>query len=64
MEMTEKRQTLTENELNEAVGGIKFLYFSIEKCPDCDYWEFMPRNRQLKKCPKCGSEKIRRVFGV
>ena len=62
--MNEKKQTLTEDELNEVNGGIKFKYFSIEKCPDCGYWEFMVCNRQLKKCPKCGSEKIRRVFGI
>lgn len=59
-----KREQLSENELNNAVGGVKFKFFSIEKCPDCGYSEFMVCNRQLKKCPKCGSTKIRRVFGI
>lgn len=59
-----KRQPLNENELRNTFGGVKFKFFSIEKCPDCGYAEFMPCNRQLKKCPKCGSTKIRRVFGI
>ena len=64
MKTNEDKKALSEQELSETVGGIKFKFFSIEKCPDCGYWEFMACNRQLKKCPDCGSEKIRRVFGI
>ena len=64
MKKAENKQELTDQELNEAVGGIKFKFFSIEKCPDCGYWEFMLCNRQLKVCPKCGSTNIRRLFGI
>lgn len=64
MTMENGKKILTENELEQVNGGIKFRYFSIEKCPDCGYFEFMPRNRILKECPKCGSKNIRRVFGI
>ena len=57
-------KTLTMADLDDLFAGVKFKCFSIEKCPDCGYWEFMSGNHQLKKCPKCGSTKIRRVFGV
>ena len=62
--ISEKIAVLSEEELNQVTGGIKFKYFSIEKCPDCGYWEFMLCNRQLKVCPKCGSTNIRRLFGI
>lgn len=64
MKTKETRQDLTDQELNKVVGSVKFRFFSIEKCPDCDYWEFMVCNKQLKNCPKCGSANIRRVFGI
>lgn len=64
MKTNEKMQILSEEDLNATVAGVKFKFFSIEKCPDCGYWEVMPRNRQLKTCPKCGSKNIRRVFGI
>ena len=64
MVTSEKMEMLSDQELNETVAGIKFKYFSIEKCPDCDFWQFMLCNRQLKVCPKCGSKNIRRVFGI
>lgn len=63
MEFNE-RDLLSEQELNEAAGGVKFKIFSIESCPDCDFWKVMPCNRKLKECPKCGSKEIRRVFGI
>ena len=64
MTVNTKPNELSEQELNETIAGVKFKYFSIEKCPDCDFWQFMMMNRQLKECPKCGSTRIRRVFGI
>ena len=64
MNTDKKMDTITMEELDNTFGGIKFKYFSIEKCPDCGYSEFMLCNRQLKSCPKCGSKRIRRVFGI
>lgn len=64
MENTMKCEALNENELKNTLGGVKFKFFSVEKCPDCGYSEFMLCNRKLKKCPKCGSPNIRRVFGI
>ncbi|MDO5446092.1 MAG: hypothetical protein Q4F31_10795 [Eubacteriales bacterium] len=57
---------LTDEELAQVAGGkeVKFKYGSIAKCHDCGYWEFMPRNRKLKECPKCGSTNVSRVFGI
>ncbi|MDO4983447.1 MAG: hypothetical protein Q4E35_07840 [Eubacteriales bacterium] len=62
--MSTKKYLLTDDELENISGGVKFKFFSIEKCPDCGYWEFMVCNRQLKTCPECGSRNIRRVFGI
>ena len=63
-EVAENGAVLSDQELDQADAGVKFKYFSIEKCPDCDFWEFMLCNRHYDVCPKCGSKNIRRVFGI